>query len=162
YVHLYNQNHVRIPVQGSVVELDEQTNYPWDGDIHFTVKVEHPTQFKLALRIPNWCRDFSVKVNGTDVSANPTNGYVVIAREWATGDEVAVHLTMPVERIVSHPQVRQDAGYIALQRGPVVYCLEEADNGPQLANIALPRDARLTAQFDPNLFGGINVITGDA
>jgi DUF1680 family protein len=58
--------------------------------------------------------------------------------------------------------VRQNAGYIALQRGPIVYCLEEADNGPQLANIALPRDANLTAEFDNDLFGGVSVITGEA
>jgi DUF1680 family protein len=69
---------------------------------------------------------------------------------------------MPIERIASHPEIRQDAGCIALQRGPVVYCLEEADNGPRLANVALPRGTRLTAEFDRDLFGGISVITGDA
>jgi DUF1680 family protein len=69
---------------------------------------------------------------------------------------------MPVERIAPHPDIRQDAGCIALQRGPVVYCLEEVDNGPALANVVIPRDARLTAEFDPSLFGGVGVIKGEA
>jgi uncharacterized protein len=162
YVHLYNQNHARLNLQGSTVQIAQQTNYPWEGDVLLTVKPDHPGQFKLALRIPNWCRDFGLDINGTPYDAKLTNGYAVISREWVSGDEVALRLTMPVERIAAHPHVRQDAGCIALQRGPVVYCLEEVDNGAQLANIALPRDARLTAGFDTTLFGGIGVITTDA
>jgi DUF1680 family protein len=91
-----------------------------------------------------------------------TNGYVRLRRTWASGDEVTLALAMPVERIAPHPLIRQDAGCIALQRGPVIYCLEEADNGPQLANVALPRTARLTPEFDADLFGGVGVISGDA
>jgi DUF1680 family protein len=75
---------------------------------------------------------------------------------------VALVLDMPVERMVAHPHVRQDAGYVALQRGPVVYCLEEVDNGGHLANLAIPRESKLTAEFDTSLFGGIAVVTGDA
>jgi DUF1680 family protein len=80
----------------------------------------------------------------------------------ASGDEVVLSLAMPVERMVAHPEVRQDAGCVALQRGPVVYCLEEVDNGPRLANVVLPREGRLTAAVDGQLFGGVGVITGDA
>ncbi len=101
-------------------------------------------------------------MNGSALSVNPSNGYAVISREWANGDAVDLHLSMPVERIVAHPHVRQDAGCIALQQGPVVYCLEEADNGPHLANLVLPRDSRLRSEFAADLFGGVNVITGDA
>ena len=162
YVNLYNQNRTNLQVQGSTVQIDEQTNYPWDGDVHFTINTENPTQFKLALRIPGWCRDFNLAVNGKPTSTDLIHGYSVISREWANSDEVTLHLAMPIERIVSHPDVRQNAGCIALQHGPIVYCVEEVDNGPQLANIALPRDAQLTAKFDNDLFGGISVITGEA
>jgi DUF1680 family protein len=69
---------------------------------------------------------------------------------------------MPVERMTTHPKVRQNAGCVALQRGPLVYCLEEADNGPDLANVVLPADADLAATFDPDLLGGVVAITGEA
>ncbi len=91
-----------------------------------------------------------------------TDGYARLKRTWAKGDEVTLALAMPVERIAPHPHIRQDAGHIALQRGPVIYCLEEADNGAQLANVVLPADAPLTAEWDADLFGGISVISGEA
>ncbi len=69
---------------------------------------------------------------------------------------------MSVERIVSHPNVRHNAGTVALQRGPVVYCLEEADNGPNLANLVIPRTAKLVGNVDSSLFSGVGVITGEA
>ncbi len=162
YVNLYNQNRTRLALGDSAVQIEQQTNYPWAGDVHLAVRVERPVQFRLALRIPGWCRDFRLEVNGSALSVNPSNGYAVISREWANGDAVDLHLSMPVERIVAHPHVRQDAGCIALQQGPVVYCLEEADNGPHLANLVLPRDSRLRSEFAADLFGGVNVITGDA
>jgi hypothetical protein len=113
------------------------------------------------LRIPGWCRDFHLEVNGTPFLETPLNGYVSIRRQWTNGDEVLLSLPMSVERIISHPAVRQNAGCIALQRGPVVYCLEEVDNGACLANVLIPREARLTAK-GTDLFGGIQLITGDA
>jgi hypothetical protein len=90
------------------------------------------------------------------------NGYAHLARSWASGDEVSLSLSMPVERMSAHPDVRQAAGCVALQRGPIVYCLEETDNGGHLANVALPQDSRLNAALAKNLFGGVSVISGDA
>ena len=162
YVHLYNPSRARLSVGGSAVQIDQQTAYPWDGEISFTVSVDQPAQFTLALRIPGWCRDFQVAVNGARVSEPVMNGYARLRRTWKSGDTVTLSLSMPVERIAPHPMIRQDAGCIALQRGPVIYCLEEVDNGPQLANVAIPRDARLTPEFDSALFGGVGAITGDA
>lgn len=162
YVHLYGANTAHFKFQDTVVHLEQQTDYPWDGRVQLTVKVERPVAFGLALRIPDWCREYQVSVNGKAASGEIVNGYLMLAREWANGDEVVLTLAMPVERIISHPAVRQNAGCIALQRGPVVYCLEEVDNGAQLANVIIPRDAALTAEFDSALFGGVTVIRGEA
>jgi DUF1680 family protein len=162
YVHLYNQNSARFNIGGGVVQIQQQTNYPWGGDVDFAFKTDQPRKFTLALRIPDWCHDFQVAVNGTPVNVPISNGYVDLSRTWGNGDELTLSLAMPVERVAAHPLLRQDAGCVALQRGPVVYCLEEADNGPQLANITLPRDTRLTTHSDESLFGGVSVITGDA
>ena len=162
YVHLYNSGQAHVEFGGRDLQIEQQTEYPWDGKVNLTISADSPTAFDLALRIPGWCRDFSLSVNGESVTTAPVRGYVHLQREWSSGDQVVLNLAMPVERIVAHPDVRQDAGCIALQRGPVVYCLEEVDNGPRLANIVVPDDTPLTGKFDPDLFGGVGVITGNA
>jgi DUF1680 family protein len=162
YVHLYNPNSAQVQLNGHEVEIEQQTDYPWDGNIYLTIKVDQPTSFNLALRIPGWCRDFNLEVNGNRQSSSPIDGFAHISRTWSSGDEITLSLAMPVERIASNPQIRQDAGCIALQRGPVVYCLEEADNGPRLANVIIPHDAQLNPTVDTGLFGGVGVITGEA
>ncbi len=162
YVHLYNSNRAHFTFDTGHVHIEQETNYPWDGDVRLTLETESPVQFELALRVPGWCRSYHVSVNGIAETLQPQNGYVVISREWQNGDVVNIALAMPVERIAPHPLIRQDAGQIALQRGPLVYCLEEVDNGAQLANVILPKNAPLTAEFDSELFGGVVVITGEA
>ncbi|MCK4373760.1 MAG: glycoside hydrolase family 127 protein, partial [Candidatus Brocadiae bacterium] len=121
-------------------------------------------EFTLALRIPGWCRGATLKVNGKAVGAGrlTRKGYARIKRVWRKGDKVELRLPMPVERIEAHPKVRANAGRVALQRGPIVYCLEEVDNGPNLSDIALPRTARLRAEYDEKLLGGVVVVTGKA
>ena len=116
----------------------------------------------MALRIPDWCYDYHLSLNGDAQSATIEQGYAVLSRLWSDGDVVELVFSMPVERIMPHPNIRQTAGQIALQRGPLVYCLEEADNGPRLANVCIPSKAALEATFDSELFGGIVVISGNA
>ncbi len=162
YVHLYNQNHADMNVGGTHVHIEQQTNYPWDGEVQLSLTVEQATRFELALRIPRWCRDYQYLVNGDVVSAKPERGYLIIDREWKSGDTVTLSLAMPIERMIANPNIREDAGCVALQRGPIVYCLEEADNGPRLAHVTLSRDAEMTYAVDDNLFGGVGTITGEA
>jgi DUF1680 family protein len=162
YIHLYAGNKAHFELGGSAVQVEQATSYPWDGDVHITVQPEQPAQFDLALRVPGWCRQYSVRVNGQAQTVQPENGYLILSRRWQSGDTVDLTLEMPVERIVPHPRIRQDAGQVALQRGPLVFCLEEVDNGEQLANVVIPNSAALRAEFDANLFGGVSVITGEA
>ncbi len=119
------------------------------------------TRFDLALRIPGWCRNFTITVNGAVVDVALQNSYAHLKRCWASGDEVRLSLVLPVERMKANPLVWQAVGSVALQRGPVVYCLEGGDNGTQLAQIALPSDSKLTASIDSTLFGGVGVIGSD-
>jgi uncharacterized protein len=162
YMNLYNANTARITMQSTPVQITQATHYPWDNSIQISVQPEQPTQFTLALRIPEWCGDFDLRVNGSPLSVEPIKGYAHVQRIWSHGDEVQISLHMPVERILPNPDIRHDAGSIALQRGPVIYCLEEADNGKRLANVTIPREARLMAAQDHHLFNGIGAITGDA
>jgi DUF1680 family protein len=125
---------------------------------------ERETKFTLALRIPGWCRNPKLMLNGKPLSfSNVTvKGYVRIARKWSKNDRVTLTLPMPVELIKANPAVRTDCGKAAIQRGPIVYCLEEIDNGKNLANIALPRNVKLKAKYMSGLLGGVVAITCQA
>ncbi|WJQ09136.1 glycoside hydrolase family 127 protein [Geobacillus stearothermophilus] len=164
FVHLYVGSNIQTEIGGRSVEIVQETNYPWDGTVQLTVSTESAQEFTLGLRIPGWCRGAEVTINGENVDIAPLTkkGYAYIRRVWRQGDEMVLDFSMPVERIKAHPQVRANAGKVALQRGPIVYCLEEVDNGPNLANLFLPRDAQLEAHFEPDLLEGVVVITGTA
>ncbi|NLD74147.1 MAG: glycoside hydrolase family 127 protein, partial [Chloroflexi bacterium] len=121
-------------------------------------------RFTLALRIPGWCRTPRLAVNGEPVALEGLveRGYARLNRVWETDNLVDLVLPMPIERVRAHPRVAADAGRVALQRGPVVYCLEEHDNGALLNTMALPEDATLTAEYEQNLLGGVVTLTGEA
>lgn len=166
YTHLYIGGEAQLEVGGGKVKLKQASNYPWDGKIRLEVEPDEAAgSFALALRIPGWCKHASLKLNGTAYPLNDqtvVNGYVRIEREWVAGDAVELELDMPVQRIYSHPLVRANAGKVALQRGPLVYCLEEADNGANLHEIVLPREAELTAAREESLLGGVVTVRAEA
>jgi DUF1680 family protein len=147
-------------LSGHEVEITQTHHYPWDADLTFSIHVTEPTSFKWALRIPGWCKQAEVKVNGEAMSLDHLeNGYIEIQRTWKDGDVVTLHLAMPVERIRSNPLVSMNQQQIALQRGPVVFCLEEVDNGANLAGLRLTKDSLITEEFSENLLGGIVKLT---
>ncbi len=163
-VHLFAASTLETSLGGKRISLAQETDYPWGERVLFQVTPEDPLEFTLAIRIPEWCREPRVSVNGVgiDVSSRLSQGYVRVERLWKEGDVLELLLPMPVERVRAHPAVREVAGKVALQRGPIVFCLEEVDNGPNLTSIVLPGDAELSATFDPDLLGGITVISGEA
>ncbi len=162
YVHLYAASSLESAVNGQVIKVEQRTNYPWDEQVQIVVQADQPAQFTLSLRVPGWCGEPSIAVNGDSIDAPVHKGYATIEREWQPGDQVLLNLPMPVERVQAHPKVWANVGQVALQRGPIVYCLEEVDNGPDLASIVLPNDVELRADFDADLLGGITVVTGTA
>jgi len=163
-VHLYVQSTGKLNVNGQAISLDQHTNYPWDGEISIKLTMAEEAQFGLRLRIPGWCRSSTIQVNGEniDVESHLVRGYARIERLWKNGDNVVLHLEMPVEKVYSHPDVREDAGYLALQRGPIVYCLEQIDNTEPLQRILVPDDAEFTSQMQPELLDGVVTISGQA
>ena len=161
-VHLYGSSDATLSVTGGTVKLRQETAYPWDGAVSLTLGLDEPRLFELALRIPRWCRRHTLRINGKRVAPGVRKGYAYVRRTWQDGDRVTLDLAMPVERLEAHPRVRMDCGRVALQRGPVVYCLEEVDNGAELADVALPRRAALKAEFKPDLLGGCTVLRGKA
>jgi len=164
YTHLYIGGEMEAVVGGQRVSIVQETNYPWDGEIQLKIQEQTKRAIGLALRIPGWCRKAEILVNGktVDVDGCMKNGYAVIERIWSKGDTIVLRLQMPVEVVYANPSVRENVWKGALQRGPLVYCLEEVDNGSNLPAMALCEDAALKIDVRPDLLGGIVVIEGIA
>ena len=159
WVNLYIQGSVKAKVSGQHVELDVATSYPWDGKVLLKPELKKPLKFDLHLRVPGWCSGAMVSVNGKKLSSPVMlNGYLVLSREWKKGDVVELNLPMPVQRIVANPSVKADIGLVALQRGPLAYCLEGVAQSEPLSLCYLPAEAGLKAVMDSKLFGGTIVI----
>ena len=162
-VHLYIQSQATIELGGQAIRLQQATNYPWDGEVTLRVDMAQPAHFGLRLRIPGWCRRAAVSINGApiDMEGKLARRYLTLMRTWQPGDRVTLALDMPVEQIFAHPNVQQDVNCVALQRGPLVYCLEQVDHVTPLHHIRLPLDADLTPRFEPDLLGGMVEIVGE-
>lgn len=157
-VHLYGESTAQLQIGGGrQVTLTQQTHYPWDGQVTLTVTPESPCHFTLSLRIPGWCRKASLCLNGAplDLTGLTRRGYAHIEREWLPSDVLQLDLPMPVERLHAHPAVRQDAGLVALKRGPLVYCVEEVDASIEPHRLVLAPDAPVDARFEADLLGGV-------
>ena len=145
YVNLFAANTATIKVNGKDVTLEETTQYPWDGDISIKVLQNKAKQFNMLVRIPGWVQSkvvpsdlyafnddifstYEVSVNGQRVEGELEKGYLVINRNWKKGDVIRIHFDMPVRTVVANPRVSDDRGRIAVERGPLVYCAEWADN----------------------------------
>ena len=157
-VHLYIQSRVQLPG----LTLRQETNYPWDGRITLHVQPDQPARFTIRLRIPGWCRRARLHVNGRRVPVKLQRGYALVTRQWAASDQIELDLAMPIERVYANPHVRQNCGRVALQRGPVVYCLEQADNGADLNALVLPAKAKFTHRWQPKFLGGVVTLHGTA
>ena len=159
YVNLYVASTAEMTVADQKVQLTQKTDYPWSGKVSIAVDSEKPASFGLNLRIPGWAKSFQASVNGSPVTdAKTTDGYLTISREWKAGDTVQLDLPMEIVRVRAHPRVAADLGRVALQRGPVVYCLEGIDNGGNVRNLVLPPNAKMSSRFEPDLLNGVVTI----
>ena len=179
WINLFVGSSTTLTLNNREVRIRQETDYPWDGKVLITVEPERRTEFDLHVRIPGWARnepvpgdtyryldDFagqvSLSVNGVPADYIMVDGYAVIHRKWKKGDAVLLDIPMPVRRIVAIDEIEEDRNRVALQRGPLVYCFEHADNQGRAMNIVLPDDVSLTSEFRPDLLGGVVVIRGEA
>lgn len=183
YVNLYVAGTAEVQLADDcVVVVRQETRYPWDGAVKLTVEPPAEREFELNLRIPAWCHGATLRVAGQAVNPVATHrGYAQVRRRWRPGDIVELDLPMPVERVVADARVAADRGRVALQRGPLVYCLENVDQDVDVRLLALPRglpsqpaDEPLPAAEDalapgqvatelrPDLLNGIVALRGTA
>ena len=161
-VHLYVQSQAQLRLGGQAVTLRQETSYPWDGAVKLRVGVDETSSFGLRLRLPGWCREPRLAINGevVDLAGSTEGGYACVHRTWHDGDMAVLDLPMLAERVYAHPEVTADVASTALRRGPLVYCLEQVDHAVPLHRILLPPRAELTARFDSDLLGGVVVLEG--
>ena len=178
YVNLYMSNRGELKVDRKKVVLEQETSYPWDGDIRIRV-AQGSQKFTLNLRIPGWVRgevlpsdlyryadnqqlDYTVTVNGEPVSGELQKGYLQIDRKWKKGDVVEVHFDMQPRVVRANEKVAADRGRVAVERGPIVYCAEWPDNDFNVHNILLNQRPSFRVVDKPDMLYGIRELTTEA
>lgn len=184
FVNLFVAGTADIELADGKVRVAQETNYPWDGDVKIKIEPSQAGQkFAMRIRIPGWAQNQVVpsdlysfldkrpdekpqlKLNGESIDTTPNaTGYAVIEeRKWQPGDSITLELPMPVRRVVANEKVAADRGRVAIERGPLVYCVEGADvDGGKVLGLILPDNATLTSEFRKDLLGNVEVITGEA
>lgn len=159
YAHLFIGSDANVNVGGREVNIKQNSLMPWEGKTEF---VMDKGDYTFAFRIPSWTENVTVTVNGEKADYTVKKGYAYIERSWEKGDGVSVVFDMEVRLIEANPNVRADAGKVAICRGPVVYCLESADNGERLSSIKLADDPKFRIEKDDELFEDAVTIYGKA
>jgi hypothetical protein len=181
YVDMFAAGEAKVEVAGEAVSVRQETRYPWDGKVRLTIDPAKKGPFAIHVRIPGWAQGrpvptdlyryegppltgapVTIRVNGRAMPLDMEKGFARIRRAWKTGDTVEIVLPMEARRVVAHPAVKDDQGFVAVERGPIVYCAEAPDNGGRALNIVLPESTTFTAEERPDLLGGVVTLAGEA
>lgn len=158
YTHLYNSGKADIKLNNGSIRLTQTTKYPDDGKIVIKVGAKEPVMATLAFRIPSWCK-YSLVYSDGKMPDKIENGYAYFTKLWRKGDSIELNFQMDIRLIEAKPEVSDNCGKVAIMRGPLVYCLEEIDNGKNLSDIRLSKYPSLKTEYNKELLGGLNVIT---
>ncbi len=163
FVNQYTASKAQFNFNNSIFTISQKTNYPWEEKIILEIEGETQAEFDILLRIPDWCKDADLKVNGQVIDLNKVidKGYARINHKWYQ-DEIELVVKMPIKKIYSNPNLRENIGKVALQRGPIIYALEEIDNGKNLSSIFLDDSLELKVEHQSDSLEGITIINGEA
>lgn len=178
WVNLFAGSHTTVQLNNSKVDLTMETGYPWKGNVKLLVSPTKKQNFELRIRIPGWLSEPvpgdlyryatpekeipAIQVNGSPVPYDMASGYAVVKRVWKKGDIVTMDLPMKVRKIVSNPAVKQNKNRVALQYGPLVYCVEGANDEFDAGGVIVPDGTTFEISYEPSLLGGVNVLRFDA
>jgi uncharacterized protein len=160
FVKQYGGSEARIPFRDGV-RLTQRVDYPWDGDVHIEVDPATPSDFTLMLRVPSWATSHALSVNGETMDADGRSGWIAVRRRWCAGDSVELEMPMTPRRVTMPPRFREYENLVALERGPLVYCLEEQDAQAPIRLLYLPEGTDVHAEHRAESLGGITVLTAD-
>lgn len=157
WVNLYIGNTGQIRIGETDILLTQETDYPWDGSVKLTISTSQPLEKEIRLRIPNWCKTYDLSINGKRINVSEEKGYAVI-KDWKSQDVIALDMDMPVEIVAADPHVKENFGKRAIQRGPLVYCMEEIDNPEYFDQIQLSPSTTFQTAFASDILNGIKTI----
>lgn len=157
WVNLYIGNTGQIRIGETDILLTQETDYPWDGSVKLTISTSQPLEKEIRLRIPNWCKTYDLSINGKRINVSEEKGYAVI-KDWKSQDVIALDMDMPVEIVAADPHVKENLGKRAIQRGPLVYCMEEIDNPEYFDQIQLSPSTTFQTAFVSDILNGIKTI----
>lgn len=157
WVNLYIGNTGQIRIGETDILLTQETDYPWDGSVKLTISTSQPLEKEIRLRIPNWCKTYDFSINGKRINVSEKKGYAVI-KDWKSQDVIALDMDMPVEIVAADPHVKENFGKRAIQRGPLVYCMEEIDNPEYFDQIQLSPSTTFQTAFVSDILNGIKTI----
>lgn len=158
YVNLFVSNQTVVELDGKQVELTMESNFPNDNNISIQVISEGEREISLAIRIPSYAENYSVTINEKLYKYEVQNGYAIIKGKF-NNDKLNINFEAPPRFVYANPLVRADSGKVAITKGPLVYCLEEIDNGDNLPAMFVDTSAPITEEYDEKLFGGATIIT---
>jgi DUF1680 family protein len=165
YITMYGANKLKTTLQdGSKISLEQTTDYPWDGKVVITLNESTSKTVELYLRIPEWCKSYSLKINNVAPKViDKDGGYIIAGRKWNAGDKVELVLNMPATLIESKPLVEETRNQVAVKRGPVVYCIESADMPKQnIFDIVVPSSIKFQPVSMKVDDGNVMALTGEA
>lgn len=160
YLNMYVSSKIKAEVSGKEVRLDIKSEIPWNGKVSVHVESDEQMVGTLALRIPYYAKNPKISVSGAGLDMKQDKGYINVSLS-GTSMDVSFEFDMPARFIHSNPKVRADVGKLAIMKGPLVYALEQVDNGGNLANIFVSGKTKLQEEFDNNILGGTTRISFD-
>ena len=159
YLNLFIANRTTTKMNEKDISLELHSTFLENGKSLLTVEVPEPLLFTLSIRIPGYVKNWKIKIDGTDIEpSDVTDRYASVSRKWCGTSIVEIDFDIRAEIIAAHPQVRADAGKVAVMKGPLVYCMEEIDNGPNLSAMIVDPLSAPVEVFKPDLFGGTTVL----
>ncbi len=175
WINLFVGSNTSVKIGKTEVPVSLETNYPWEGKLKITLQPKSKVKMAMHIRIPGWIQGeavpgglyqfedktkdpFTLNVNGKPAIYKIEQGYAVIDREWKKGDQVELNLPMEVKKVIARNELKQDDDRIALQRGPLIYCVEGADNNGQAWNLFVPDNAKFKTSFHKELLEGVTTI----
>ena len=178
FVNLFISSSASVSLMGKTLTLTQKTGYPWDGAVNLKINLKESRKFTIAIRIPGWTQNkpvpsdlyrylnyndetITLQVNDKVVKMDIKKGYVHLDRTWNDGDVITLEMPMPIRRVIAHDRVKNNNGKVALERGPIVYCLEWPDNDvDSLFDLMIEKNATLSYEYRKDMLNGLVVIKG--
>lgn len=177
YINLYASNKAEVRLENGIVKIEQQTGYPWNGEVRIKIDPEKNCKFTLKIRLPGWaqnkvipsdlytytdtvCNKVFITQNDKEIKYNTYQGYAVITRFWKSEESISVSFPMSIRHVIANKKVKDDQNLTALEYGPMLYCVEGIDNNDQLNDLTDPLDAMLKVEKRNDLLNGVNTISG--